>query len=58
VYLEVLGILLVTWIDVEDLFSISNSIRDKNVKSDEWGVLEITTEHGDKIQVPCHYIDF
>ena len=47
-----------TWIDNEDLFTINHIIRDKKVKSDEWGTLEITTEHGDKIQVPCHYIDF
>lgn len=48
----------ITWIDNEGLFSIPNSIRYKNVKSDEWGTLEITTEHGDNIQIPCHYIDF
>ena len=47
-----------TWIDNEDLFTINHIIRDKKVKYDEWGTLEITTEHGDKIQVPCHYIDF
>ena len=47
-----------TWIDNEGFFSITNSIKDKKVKSDEWGTLEISTEHGDKIQVPCHYIDF
>lgn len=47
-----------TWIDNEDLFTINHIIRDKKVKSDEWGTLEITTEHGDKIQIPCHYIDF
>lgn len=37
---------------------MSSSIKDKKVKSDEWGELAVTTEHGDKIQVPCHYIDF
>ena len=47
-----------TWIDNEGFFSITNSIKDKKAKSDEWGTLEITTEHGDKIQIPCHYIDF
>lgn len=47
-----------TWIDNEDLFTINHIIRDKKVKSDEWGTLEITTEHGDKIKIPCHYIDF
>lgn len=47
-----------TWIDNEDLFTINHIIRDKRVKSDEWGTLEISTEHGDKIQIPCHYIDF
>lgn len=47
-----------TWIDHEDLFTMDNEIRYKEVKSDEWGTLTITTEHGDKIDVPCHYIDF
>lgn len=47
-----------TWIDHEDLFTMSSRIKDKKVKSDEWGELAVTTEHGDKIQVPCHYIDF
>lgn len=47
-----------TWIDHEDLFTMSDYIKDKEVKSDEWGTLTITTEHGDEINVPCHYIDF
>lgn len=47
-----------TWIDHEDLFTMSDNIRKKEVKSNEWGTLTITTEHGDKIGVPCHYIDF
>lgn len=45
------------WIDYEDLFSITPRIRDAEVKSDEWGTLSIVTEHGDSIEVPCHYID-
>lgn len=51
-------IISITWIDHEDLFTIDNEIMNKEVKSDEWGTLTITTEHGDKIGVPCHYIDF
>lgn len=47
-----------TWIDHEDLFTMSNAISNKEVKSDEWGTLTVTTKHGDKIDVPCHYIDF
>lgn len=47
-----------TWIDYEDLFTISSSIKDKQVKSDEWGGLAIATEHGNEVIVPCHYIDF
>ena len=46
------------WIDHEDLFTISNSISTKEVKKDEWGLLPVTTEHGDIIKIPCHYIDF
>ena len=44
------------WIDYEDLFAIHPDIRDKEVKSDEWGTLPIVTQHGDSIIVPCHYI--
>ncbi len=47
-----------TWIDYEDLFMISHDIRDGVVISDEWGTLPIVTEHGDKMEIPCHYIDF
>lgn len=47
-----------TWIDHEDLFTLSDSIKDKEVKSDEWGMLPISTKHGDIIYIPCHYIDF
>jgi len=47
-----------TWIDHEDLFTMSDRIKNKEVKSDEWGVLTIATKHGKKIQIPCHYIDF
>ncbi len=46
------------WIDCEDLFEIPHNIALKEVKGDEWGTLPIITEHGDKIQMPCHYIDF
>ena len=45
------------WIDYEDLFAIHEDIRSKEVKSDEWGTLPIITEHGDTINIPCHYID-
>lgn len=47
-----------TWIDYEDLFIISHDIRDGVVISDEWGTLPIITEYGDKMEIPCHYIDF
>lgn len=47
-----------TWINHEDLFTMSDSIKDEKVKSDELGALTITTEHGNNIQIPCHYIDF
>lgn len=45
------------WIVYEDMFAIPDSIRNKEVKSDEWKVLPIVTEHGDTINIPCHYID-
>lgn len=47
-----------TWIDSEDLFTMSNDIKNKKVKSDEWGTLTVRTKHGNKTNVPCHYIDF
>ena len=45
------------WIDIEDIFMISPKIANKIVRSDSWDELSITTQHGDKISVPCHYID-
>ena len=47
-----------TWIGHEDLFSMSDSVENEEVKSDEWGTLTVTTESENKIDVPCHYIDF
>lgn len=47
-----------TWIDIEDLFAIPDRIRNAEMKSHSWGTISITTEHGDKLGVPCHYIDF
>lgn len=47
-----------TWIDHEDLFTISDYIKGKEVKKDEWGNLTVTTKHGDQVETPCHYIDF
>ena len=45
------------WIDNEDLFAIHPDIIKQEVKTDEWGTLPIVTEHGDSINIPCHYID-
>jgi hypothetical protein len=45
------------WIDHEDLFGMSQRYENQEVKSDEWGTIPIITEHGDKIEIPCHYID-
>jgi len=45
------------WIDHEDLFGMSEKYKNQEVKKQEWGTLPITTEHGDQIHVPCHYID-
>lgn len=51
------GIVASAWIDYEDLFAIAPRVREKEVKSDEWGTLGVVTEHGDPVSVPCHYID-
>lgn len=32
-------------------------VAEEEVKSDEWGTLDVVTEHGDPVSVPCHYID-
>lgn len=46
------------WIDYEDLFCRCLSENgSKKVKGDEWGTLPIVTEHGDKLDIPCHYVD-
>lgn len=45
------------WIDHEDLFAIHPNLSKREVKSTSWGELKITTEHGNTIKVPCHYID-
>ena len=47
------------WIDYEDLFarSMSSLLGHSKVKSHEWGMLTTVTEHGDKLQIPCHYVD-
>ena len=47
-----------TWIDNEDLFAIHDGISKQEMKSHEWGTISITTEPGDKLDVPWHYIDF
>ena len=50
-------IVATVWIDIEDLFRMDTEVANMKVKSDEWGTLSITTEHGDRLQIPCHYID-
>lgn len=50
-------IIQAVWIDYEDLFEMAGSLRYKEVKSDEWGTIPIVTKHGDRIEIPYHYID-
>ena len=45
------------WIDYEDIFRLPQSLINKQVISDEWGTLQIADEHGQVVDVPCHYID-
>lgn len=45
------------YIDAEDLFALNPQLAARQVAKDEWGRLEVTTEHGDRIAVPCHYVD-
>lgn len=45
------------YIDAEDLFPLPPSLSMRPVASDEWGAIRITTEHGDRVYAPCHYVD-
>lgn len=45
------------WIDYEDIFILSDMYANKTIDKTYWGTIFLTTEHGDKINVPCHYID-
>ena len=45
------------WIDYEDIFVLSNQYENKEVIKDEWGIIPIVDKNGNKIDVPCHYID-
>lgn len=45
------------WIDYEDIFLIPERVKEKEIRQDSWGTLSIATKHGDKIEVPCHYLD-
>lgn len=45
------------YIDAEDLFSLNPRLASREVAKDEWGRIDLTTEHGDKVAVPCHYAD-
>lgn len=46
-----------TWIDHKYSFAIPESFINKIVKGDSWWGLTVTTEHGDKVSVPCHVVD-
>ena len=45
------------WIDYEDIFVLSSKYENKEVIKDEWGTIPIVDKNGNKINVPCHYID-
>ena len=45
------------WIDYEDLFAIPPTLKDKEVKNDEWDYLPIVNKNNAGIKIPCHYID-
>lgn len=50
-------ILETVWIDHEDLFRISESSKNAEVKGTEFGELPIITKDGLKVYAPCLYID-
>lgn len=45
------------YIDYEDLFVLSDKYADKEVKNVEWGTITIVDKDGNKMEIPCHYID-
>ena len=45
------------WIDSEDIFRITGLSAKAEVKKTEFGELLVKTEHGDKVHIPCLYID-
>ncbi len=45
------------WIDSEDLFAIPERYSNREVKEDRWGKLAVTTQEGNTVKVPCHYIE-
>lgn len=47
-----------TYIDHEDMFTIPETIANKEVKSNSWQRIYLTTANGDKVSAPCHVIDF
>lgn len=50
-------IVATAWIDYEDIFRLSEKTSQLEVISDEWGTIDVVTEHGDTISVPCHYVN-
>lgn len=45
------------WIDYEDLFIIPKDLSDLPVQNDSWGTLPIADQSGNRVEVPCHFID-
>lgn len=50
-------IVATAWIDREDMFRLPEKTSQLEVISDKWGVIDIITEHGDTISIPCHYVN-
>lgn len=50
-------IVATAWIDYEDIFRLPEKTSQLEVISDEWGTINVVTEHGDDISIPCHYIN-
>lgn len=50
-------IVATAWIDYEDIFRLPKKTSRLEVISDEWGTIDVVTEHGDTISIPCHYVN-
>lgn len=50
-------IIATCWIDHEDLFRLPEDLWNRSISCQEWGMLLVVDNFGEKTKIPCHYID-